>query len=90
MSLLEQTMRQEIIASLTEAEKKVCELMLAGKKNQEIAEELFITVNTVKYHFRNILRKSNCNNRQELIAKLLPGQNQTGIGNSLPAKSLEQ
>jgi DNA-binding CsgD family transcriptional regulator len=80
ISLLDHVTQPEMIESLTEAEKKVCELLLAGKKNREVAEILFITINTVKYHVRNILHKSDCINRQELITKLLLNQNNKTIG----------
>ncbi len=32
-------------------------LMVMGKKNQEIADELFIAINTVETHRKNIKRK---------------------------------
>lgn len=56
----------------TPAETRVLDLLLEGRKNKEIAEELFISLNTVKFHVRNILRKSNCSSRRELIEKLPP------------------
>ena len=36
--------------------------------NKEIAAELFVQESTVKYHVKNILRKTNCSNRKELLA----------------------
>ena len=36
--------------------------------NKEIAEHLFITENTVKFHMRNLLRKTGCSRRKELLA----------------------
>lgn len=61
---------QENGDKFTAAEMRVLKLLLAGKKNKEIAEELFISMNTVKFHVRNILRKSNCGSRKELFGKL--------------------
>jgi DNA-binding NarL/FixJ family response regulator len=49
--------------SLTERERQVLRLMAAGKENPEIAEELFITVETVKNHVSNILAKFEVDNR---------------------------
>ncbi len=61
---------QESGEKFTAAEIRVLELLLEGKKNKEIAEDLFISLNTVKFHVRNILRKSQCSSRKELVEKL--------------------
>ncbi|HJF19284.1 MAG TPA: response regulator transcription factor [Enterococcus columbae] len=42
---------------LTNREREVLNLIAQGKSNQEIAEELFITLKTVKTHVSNILSK---------------------------------
>ncbi len=89
VSILEQVSRPDVLATLTEAETRVCELLLAGNTNRDIAGSLFISINTVKYHVRNILRKSGCANRKELIDEFLPN----GIDNTvhvLPARSLDR
>ncbi len=88
VDILEWVSRPEIVATLTDAEKRVCGLVLMGKTNREIAEALFISINTVKYHVRNVLRKSSCANRKALTAKLVPD----GIGTAyaLPSKSLDR
>ena len=38
-----------------------------GATNNEIAERLFITVRTVKFHVSNILRKFDAKSRAEVI-----------------------
>jgi DNA-binding NarL/FixJ family response regulator len=48
---------------LTDRERDVLELMAAGKENPQIAEELFISVQTVKNHVSNILAKLEVENR---------------------------
>lgn len=48
-------------------ERDVFELIAKGYSNSEIAGELFISENTVKFHIKNILRKTQCANRNELI-----------------------
>ena len=51
----------------TERETEVLKLTAKGKTNQEIAEELFITIHTVKAHVASILRKINGKNRLDII-----------------------
>lgn len=55
--------------SLTSQEEKVAELMIADKTNKEIATELFISLNTVKTHIRNLYAKLEVGNRTELMEK---------------------
>lgn len=50
---------------LTEREIEVLRLVAQGVSNPDIAEELFITVNTVKTHLRNILEKLHVENRTQ-------------------------
>ncbi|MCP4396720.1 MAG: helix-turn-helix transcriptional regulator [bacterium] len=49
-------------------EREVIELLLQGYSNTKIAETLFISLNTVKKHVRNIYPKFGVNSRYELIA----------------------
>jgi len=56
---------------LTPAEKRVFTLVLEGLSNQEIAEKLNVSVNTVKTHVARILKKNSVKNRRELILKSL-------------------
>ncbi|MDD5922558.1 MAG: helix-turn-helix transcriptional regulator [Eubacteriales bacterium] len=56
--------------SLTEREKAVVELVIKGYRNNEIAEELHISINTVKEHFKNIFRKMEVRNRGEMMIKI--------------------
>ncbi|GMA46945.1 response regulator transcription factor [Tetragenococcus muriaticus] len=50
---------------LTIREKEVLMLVAEGKSNQEIAEELFITLKTVKTHVSNILAKLEVEDRTQ-------------------------
>ena len=47
-------------------EQEVLRLLLAGQANGQISEALFISENTVKYHVKNILKKTGCKNRGDL------------------------
>ena len=55
---------------LTNRELDVLELLLENKKRREIAEELFVTENTVKKHTAHIYEKLEVSDRSELLAKL--------------------
>ena len=49
-------------------ESEVFELIIEGLSNTEISEKLYISENTVKFHIKNILRKTESSNRIELTA----------------------
>lgn len=59
---------QKYELSLREVE--VLNLIREGASNGEISVKLFISENTVKFHVRNILKKTGCSNRTELITAL--------------------
>jgi DNA-binding CsgD family transcriptional regulator len=58
---------------LSAREREVLRLVLDGKTNAEIAAELFVSESTVKFHVRNLLKKTGCSNRLELNAKYAEG-----------------
>lgn len=56
---------------LTERELEVLELIVAGYSNAKIAEELYITVGTVKTHVCNILNKLSASDRTQAAVRAL-------------------
>ena len=54
--------------NLTKREVTIIELVSKGCQNQEIADQLHISVNTVKTHIYSIFRKTQSRNRIELLA----------------------
>lgn len=56
---------------MTPCELLVGNLMLKGKSNKEIANELGITEKTVKFHATNIFRECEVKTRYEYMAKVM-------------------
>ncbi|MEM7798418.1 MAG: LuxR C-terminal-related transcriptional regulator [Chloroflexota bacterium] len=52
---------------LSEREIEVLSLMAEGKTNQQIADQLFLTLNTIKVHSRNIYSKLDVHNRTQAV-----------------------
>lgn len=57
----------ENVKTLSPAEMNVFSLYLKGYKSQMIADELFLSINTVKTHNRRIFAKLNVSSRKELL-----------------------
>jgi NarL family two-component system response regulator LiaR len=60
-----------MVERLTEREYQVLILVAKSKTNEEIAQELHITVKSVEYHITNILGKLGAANRTEAVVKAL-------------------
>jgi DNA-binding NarL/FixJ family response regulator len=58
----------ETKSSLSNREIEIAGLITEGYTNKEIAQKLFIAENTVKVHVKNILKKLELRNRQQLVA----------------------
>jgi DNA-binding NarL/FixJ family response regulator len=54
---------------LTEREGQILRLLMKGNSYKEIATEIFISVETLNSHVKNIYRKLNVHSRSELAAK---------------------
>jgi DNA-binding NarL/FixJ family response regulator len=66
-------LREVLIArGLTNRESEIVELTSKGLSNAEIANQLFVTSNTVKFHLVNIYQKMNVKSRAQLIVWCLP------------------
>ncbi|MEW6448925.1 MAG: LuxR C-terminal-related transcriptional regulator [Bacillota bacterium] len=59
----------EVERELTLREREILQLSLARLSNKEIAEQLYISVGTVKKHRQNIFQKLGVKNVAELRAK---------------------
>jgi len=59
----------ELIEPLSERELEVLQLITEGISNQEISSRLYLSVNTIKSHTRNIYGKLGVNNRTQAAAR---------------------
>ncbi|MEM7103779.1 MAG: response regulator transcription factor [Bacteroidota bacterium] len=61
--------QQPLLDSLSDREKEVLQLLSKGFSNQEIANQLFVSLNTIKTHVKNIYAKLDVNRRVQAISK---------------------
>jgi LuxR family maltose regulon positive regulatory protein len=59
----------ELIEPLSERELEVLQLVAEGLSNQEISSRLYLSLNTIKTHTRNIYGKLGVNNRTQASAR---------------------
>jgi len=67
--VLKTRQKKATVSSLSKQETAISNLILEGKSNKEIANELFISLSTVKTHITNIYHKLDVSNRNELVLK---------------------
>jgi DNA-binding NarL/FixJ family response regulator len=58
----------------TSREKEILQALVDGLSCKAIAEKMFITIEAVRFHFRNIYKKLNVHSQAELIAKVIKEQ----------------
>ncbi|ALG86530.1 response regulator [Gordonia phthalatica] len=58
------------VAELTAREREIAERVARGRTNAELAEELFLSLSTVKTHLASIQRRLDARNRVEIAAAL--------------------
>lgn len=67
MTRMREKTEDKLHDQLTNRESEILLLIAAGKTNQEIAEELFIAIKTVKVHVSNILAKLDVQDRTQAV-----------------------
>lgn len=63
------TSSSALVDPLSEREIEVLQLIASGLKNREIAERLYLSLNTIKVHTRNIYGKMGVNNRTQAVTR---------------------
>lgn len=64
-----QTELSSILSVLKKQERIVFEMVLQGKSNRQISDELFISLHTVENYISYLIKLSDCKKRDELIEK---------------------
>ena len=67
-------LKNDTISNLTERELEVLSLIAKGCSNQEISDNLFISLNTVKTHIKNIFQKLEVEDRTQAAMKAVSGE----------------
>lgn len=58
-------------SELSDREREVLEALVDGHGTKVIADKLFVSINTIRFHLRNIYNKLHVNSRTEAVAKAL-------------------
>ena len=67
---------------LSNREAEVAELVSKGLSNKEVANQLFVTEKTVKFHLTNIYKKMSVKSRAQLIVWCMPHMDFVGSANN--------
>lgn len=68
-AIFERRINRAVVKDLSERELEVLYRLSQGQTNKQIADELIISVNTVKKHVQNIFTKLNVNNRAAAVSQ---------------------
>lgn len=68
-SFMPQTDQSNLAATLSARENEILDLLAEGKRIKEIADKIFVSVNTVRTHIRHIYDKLQVNSRVEALNK---------------------
>lgn len=69
-SLAMEKINRHLLSPLSDREYEIVQLIYEGITNNQIAEKIFVTINTVKTHLKNIYLKLDANTRYGVIVKL--------------------
>ena len=63
------TLAELLIEPLRARELEVLELVAEGHSNQEVAEQLILSVGTIRWHLKNIYSKLHVHSRTQAVAR---------------------
>jgi DNA-binding NarL/FixJ family response regulator len=61
--------KNEVIGNLTDREKQVLDCIIEGKSYKESAYTLNVSIDTVRFHIKNLYRKLNVRSKSEMFSK---------------------
>lgn len=76
------------VGALTRSERRIAGLAAEGRRYREIAQELFVTTQTVEFHLRNAYRKLGIGSRRELPRALGLPRHRDGLPTRLDIRLL--
>ena len=68
---LNEKLTYNLTCNLTQKEQEIMIFLCEGLTNKEIAEKLFISKETVKWHVSSIIKKMNVKNRMQVVVNEL-------------------
>ena len=71
LTYFQQPKQSTVFSTLSQRELDVLLALTEGYTYKSIAEKLFVSVNTVRFHLRNIYAKLHVRSRTEAVAKAL-------------------
>lgn len=60
-------LNEKLFTPLSEREFEILKHSLEGKSNREVADAVFVSINTVKFHLKNIYQKLGVSNKKEIL-----------------------
>lgn len=76
------------LSRLSETERRIVSLVVAGRTNEEVGERLFLSPRTVEWSLTKVYRKLRVRSRTELAAKLASRASRQGNSRETPGASL--
>ncbi len=77
-------LRDDPMRSLTRRERALLASLSQGRTNKELADDLGISVNTAKFHLRNLFEKLSVRNRAQAVAYYYASQSGQTLENPRP------
>jgi DNA-binding NarL/FixJ family response regulator len=68
-------MTEDMVEELTKREAKIISLVAKGMTNKDAANELNLSVKTIKHHMTNVMQKLQAKNRLEAVLKFREMEN---------------